>query len=274
MGQHQHLYNKAAWRKLRGSVLSAAPLCRMCLEQGRTTAATVVDLITAHRGDLDLFHDPENLQPLCKPCHDRHAQRRDKGGDVRAIGVDGWPVGGIAISKPRNDPFAGIRWMEPATIPLTIVCGAPASGKSTWVRDNAEHDALIICMDTIAARMFGQRAYRIRDDKQWVAARQERNNMLRWIMRPSARKKWSRAYYIATMPTAEERAAITEQLKPDRVVIIAPGQEECMRRAMADKQAGDARTAHSMDAIRRWYHLYRPRAGEEVIGPDQQSQVS
>ena len=58
-----------------------------------TTAATVVDHMMAHKGNLDLFYDPDNLQPLCKPCHDRHAQRRDRGRPTIAFGVDGRPIG-------------------------------------------------------------------------------------------------------------------------------------------------------------------------------------
>jgi hypothetical protein len=32
------------------------------------------------------------VQSLCKPCHDRHAQRRDRGADITPTGLDGWPV--------------------------------------------------------------------------------------------------------------------------------------------------------------------------------------
>ena len=33
----------------------------------------------AHRGDLDLFHDPMNLQSLCGPCHDGPKARIEAG---------------------------------------------------------------------------------------------------------------------------------------------------------------------------------------------------
>ena len=91
--QWSHLYKTARWRNARAFVLAREPLCRMCLELGRTVPATVVDHIKAHKGDLDLFNDLDNLQPLCKPCHDRHAQRRDRGRATVAFGVDGRPVG-------------------------------------------------------------------------------------------------------------------------------------------------------------------------------------
>ena len=65
----------ARWRKRRAIYLGAHPLCRHCAAKGRTTAATVVDHITPHRGDQTLFWDQENWQPLCKPCHDSKTAR-------------------------------------------------------------------------------------------------------------------------------------------------------------------------------------------------------
>lgn len=60
----------ADWRRVRAHVLAAEPLCRMCAEAGRVTAATEVDHIETFHG-LDDFRrlDPSNLRPLCTPCH-------------------------------------------------------------------------------------------------------------------------------------------------------------------------------------------------------------
>jgi len=72
----------------------------MCNEQGRTTAATVVDHIIPHRlkealndGDpvsiakaQKLFWSRSNWQPLCKQHHDSTKQRMEKRGT--AIGCD------------------------------------------------------------------------------------------------------------------------------------------------------------------------------------------
>ncbi|MCA0996301.1 HNH endonuclease signature motif containing protein [Alloyangia pacifica] len=41
--------------------------------------ATVVDHIIAHRGDMTLFWDKANWQPLCKSCHNREKQRQEFG---------------------------------------------------------------------------------------------------------------------------------------------------------------------------------------------------
>nr|WP_232823735.1 HNH endonuclease [Salinicola sp. CPA57] len=70
-----------------------APLCAFCLKRGIYTQARIVDHITRHRGDTELFSDPDNLQSLCKRCHDSTKQRLEKR-DVQAFGfdADGFPL--------------------------------------------------------------------------------------------------------------------------------------------------------------------------------------
>lgn len=60
----------ADWRRVRAAVLAGEPLCRICAEAGRTTAATEVDHLRPFHGRADpLRLAPENLRPLCVPCH-------------------------------------------------------------------------------------------------------------------------------------------------------------------------------------------------------------
>ena len=63
-------YN-AKWRAARKRYLREHPLCTECGRNGRLTPATVIDHITPHRGDAQLFWDEKNWQPFCKDCHDR-----------------------------------------------------------------------------------------------------------------------------------------------------------------------------------------------------------
>ncbi|WP_422659103.1 HNH endonuclease signature motif containing protein [Paenibacillus sp. EC2-1] len=67
------------WRVARMDFLSKNPLCVECYEAQRVRAATVVDHITAHKGDMKLFWNPENWQALCKFCHDAKTVREDGG---------------------------------------------------------------------------------------------------------------------------------------------------------------------------------------------------
>ncbi len=65
----QRGYN-ARWQRARKTFLANNPVCRVC-DRG----ATVVDHIEPHRGDMRLFWDKANWQPLCKLCHDKKTAR-------------------------------------------------------------------------------------------------------------------------------------------------------------------------------------------------------
>lgn len=91
MGKNKPLYGTRAWHRLRTKQLMAEPICRFCQQLGHPTPATVVDHIKPHKGDAELFHDPDNLQSLCKPCHDRHKQRQERSGDLVGGDINGVP---------------------------------------------------------------------------------------------------------------------------------------------------------------------------------------
>lgn len=64
------LYNSVRWQRLRHSHLFRNPLCVECMKEKQLTAATVVDHMIPHKGNPELFFDPDNLQSLCKRHHD------------------------------------------------------------------------------------------------------------------------------------------------------------------------------------------------------------
>ena len=57
------------WENLRIVHLAGEPLCRLCAAQGLATAADLVDHIVPIR-DGGAVLDEENLQSLCRRCHD------------------------------------------------------------------------------------------------------------------------------------------------------------------------------------------------------------
>ena len=74
----------AAWQRARLRFLAANPLCRMGHEEGRVTAARVVNHKVPHRGDQELFWSQDNWEPLCRRHHDSDAQMAERSGRVRA----------------------------------------------------------------------------------------------------------------------------------------------------------------------------------------------
>lgn len=90
--KHRRLYDSVRWRKIRIQVLNEEPLCRICSKVGRVTAADTVDHIIPHKDDPVLFYDRDNLQSLCKLCHDSAKQAQDKGGLLMGCDVNGIPI--------------------------------------------------------------------------------------------------------------------------------------------------------------------------------------
>ena len=88
-----HLYSRKAWKQLRLEHLARNPLCVYCKQEGKLTAATVVDHITPHKGDLALFYNQDNLQSLCKLHHDSAKQKAEIK-KINEIGCDenGFPL--------------------------------------------------------------------------------------------------------------------------------------------------------------------------------------
>jgi 5-methylcytosine-specific restriction protein A len=68
-------YHRAHWRRLRGLVLARDPICTIC----NRAASNVADHKRPHKGDWALFCDMNNLQGVCKPCHDLKTATEDGG---------------------------------------------------------------------------------------------------------------------------------------------------------------------------------------------------
>ena len=69
------------WQKYTKVYLAGHPLCALCAKKKPPVirAATLVDHIKPHRGDYDLFWDPENHQSACDECHNIKTAREDGG---------------------------------------------------------------------------------------------------------------------------------------------------------------------------------------------------
>lgn len=66
----QRGYN-ARWQRCTKIHLIQYPLCAECQRHGHNTEAIVVDHIIPHKGNPELFWNPDNWQSMCKACHDR-----------------------------------------------------------------------------------------------------------------------------------------------------------------------------------------------------------
>ena len=93
---YRRLYQTKRWKHLREvALLRDLFTCQRCgchLKRGRThPQSAVVHHIKAHKGDLELFYDIDNLASACKACHDGPMQSAEARGYDTTISENGWP---------------------------------------------------------------------------------------------------------------------------------------------------------------------------------------
>lgn len=227
-----------AWAK--AVIVRAGGRCQDCGRSGtRLFADHIVEL-----KDGGAPFDESNGQALCGSCHSTKsaAERRH-----RVAGPDV-----AAHSHPD--------WLRPSLVPLTIVCGPPASGKSRYVAERAGPSDLVIDLDLIAARLSGQQNHDW--DRSWLsAAIRERNDMIGSLSdRRSGR--WPAAWLIVGEPSPRWRQWWADTLRPVRIVVMETPDEVCCARL--SERDGD-RKQHQSAAVYRWWADYQRRGGDLVV---------
>jgi hypothetical protein len=247
----RRLYKTARWQRNRLAVFARDLYrCAKCQRIEADTSKLVCDHVEPHRGDVEKFWAGP-FQTLCKGCHDSEKQKEEVA--ARASGDDA-SGGKPASYRPE--------WLRPSAIPLTIVCGPPASGKSFYVRQHASPSDLVIDLDLIVAELLGQPVSHQWDRERWLGmAMRKRNAMLGDL---SKRVAWPAAWLIMTEPSAERRAWWARKMQPEAVIVIEADEATCIAHAARDADRDQHRTALM---IRRWWSEYTPRPGDQVVRP-------
>jgi 5-methylcytosine-specific restriction protein A len=175
------------------------------LEKGIARVAKVVD----HKTPLAFggSDEDENTQNLCSDC------------DAYKTAFDSAKERGGAQHPD---------WLEPSAVPLTIICGPPCSGKTTYIKAHAKDGDLIISLDDIMVEL--DPAY-----VHWSGAVPElmdratrvRNALLGSL----ATRTHGRAWFIVSAPSKAEREWWQNKLGGE-MLLLHPGVDECKRRAI------------------------------------------
>jgi 5-methylcytosine-specific restriction protein A len=212
------------WDHSRDIFISENPLCAECKKQGRLVQAKEVDHITPHRGDDELFWDQANWQSLCSTCHKQKTAREN---------------GGIGTS---------VKAVRPNT-PVTVVCGPPAAGKTTYVMQRMKRGDLVIDLDRIFHALTGLPLYD--NPKQLLPFVAEcRDAILARLLRPHhLRHVW----IITSSPKASVREQLTKQYGAT-VLMLVPSEADCIKRSNQDSQRIDKKSSENL--IREWFQQF------------------
>lgn len=217
----------ADWRAVRRQYLAAHPDCQ---HEGCAAPAAEVDHKESVASRPDLRLRWSNLRGFCKHHHSQRTARDQSFGMSAEARARTWP----------DD-------LKPSAIPLTIVCGAPGSGKSTWVREHARPDDIVIDMDQIKSRLSGTSIYSA--EPRWTGpALEERNRLLRSL---SGSPTSSRAWFIVSAPEPAEQQWWQARLGGSVHVMDTP-EDECVRRINADHRRIGHRD-RMVERCREWH---------------------
>lgn len=220
----QRFYGTKAWQDLRMvKIIQANGHCERC---GKDFTDDTSQLIAHHKihltsetlSDPKIALNPENVEILCPKCH---AHYHDDRGYI----------------KPKKQVF--------------IVYGAPLSGKSTYVRQNAEPDDLIVDLDSIYQAITPAPRYHHTEQVKPIAFG------IRDYLYDQIRIRngtWQTAWIIAGLPRKGQREQLAARLGAS-CILIECDKDECHKRLFS---ADDGRYPEWEKYIDQWFFDFQP----------------
>ncbi len=239
-------YDLDIWRNpitgLRAQQLARQPMCEVC----RRVRATIAHHRHPHNGEWEMFIDPENLQSVCKGCHDGAIQRGERAGNYAPRAELAY---GIAI--PTNVLYP--RSIRPCAVPLTIVTGPPACGKSAYVDQHKRSGDVVIDLDEIIAEIAGSPVRSAEAKRRYLhAALIERNRLLGTLADERAA---GAAWFIVGGAPGWERERWAMALGAERIVVIETPPAICIARIHRDVTRASI-ALELEEAVRDWFARY------------------
>ena len=159
----------------------------------------------------------------------------------------------VKLSRPN---------IKPSASPVTIVSGPPGSGKSTWVKERAGPNDLIIDLDDIKSRLSGLPAHQAGD--KWSApALAERNRILASL----SNSKHNRVWLVIGAPKASERQWWKDTLGAEETIVLETPHDMCAERIDSDNQRGVRKHDHKA-WMNKWFDNYTADETDTIVRGD------
>lgn len=193
------------------------------------------DLIVHHKHELDEVNvndvmvslNPDNVECVHFKCHNKIHER-------------------FGYNKTSN--------YIPIHKRVYIVYGSPASGKTTWVKDNATPNDLIVDMDSIW-QMIGNSDRYDKPNALKSVAFELRDKLYDVVKYRSG--KWHNAYVIVTGALKGDRDRLVNRVGADELIYIDTGMSECISN-INNSDMSDALKEKRIEWVHEWFDRFQP----------------
>ena len=224
-----NFYKSKQWEKFRMNFINSSLndegelICSCCgkfiVAKYDTIVHHKIELTDANVNNFNISLNPENVEVICFKCHNKEHKR---------FGFEG---------KKQ----------------VYIVYGSPCSGKTTWVRNVASPNDLIVDMDSIHEMISVNDRY-VKSGRLSSVAFEVRDKLYDTIKYRSG--KWQDAYVIIGAPYKMDRERLITRLGGAELVFIDTDKEECYRRLL-NRDMTPKQVKEWQEYIMDWFDKYQ-----------------
>lgn len=226
------LYNSKAWIDCRNNYFASMyGLCELCDRPGEEVHHKIF-LTRENVSDSNIALNHDNLQLLCKSCHNAV---HNKAYEMHRKNL---------IKNPSTT--GGLVWDEHGNLVenknVFIVWGAPASGKTAYVRENKGKYDIVVDLDYLMAALSMSDVTDKNEDAFFMAI--DIRDLL-YDLIAERKYKFDAVWIVTMLPERDKRVRLQQKLKAE-LIHIDTVKEECLLRAKMDTARPDKQTQYKI----------------------------
>ena len=142
---------------------------------------------------------------------------------------------------------------------VTIVCGPPCAGKTTWVAEHATPGDTVLDVDVLA-KLCGSDRDHGHEGRYYRAANTEF-----WALSEAVRASQVTAWVIRGAPEPAARKKLADACGATRTIVLLPPRDVLHMRALERDATFSGSAVDTMRAITKWFNRYKPARGDVLI---------